>query len=61
MSKFSVLFLVTCGHWQPHNIIYGMHCGDAVFTIVHLLGQRYCNLFQRSSKRSYYQPYYGAN
>ena len=29
-----------------------MHCADAVFTNVYLLGQRYCNLFQKSFKRS---------
>ena len=27
-----------------------MHCPDAVFTNVYLLGQRHCNLFQRSLK-----------
>ena len=28
-----------------------MYCADAVFTNVYLLGQRYCNLFERSFKR----------
>ena len=51
-SKFSVQFLVTSGHWQPHNIICGMHCADTVFTNMYLLGQRHCNLFQRNSTRS---------
>ena len=28
-----------------------MYCADAVFTNVYLLGQRYCNLFERNFKR----------
>ena len=43
--------MATCGHWQPYNIFCGMYCADAVFTNVYLLGQRYCNLFERSFKR----------
>ena len=44
--------MVNCGHWQPDNLICGMHCADAVFTNVYLLGQRHFNFFQRSFKRS---------
>ena len=33
--------MVTCGHWQPHNIICGIHCADAVFNNVYLQGQRF--------------------
>ena len=27
-----------------------MHCADAIFTNVYLLGQKHCNLFRRSLK-----------
>ena len=35
--RIQCIVLVTCGHWQPHNIIFGMHCTGAVFTNVYLL------------------------
>ena len=41
---------MTCGHWQPHNIICGIHCADAVFTNVYLQEQRFRDCFKEVLK-----------
>ena len=43
--------MVTYGHWQPHDTTWGMHCADAVFPNVYLLGQRSCDFKNKNKKK----------